>query len=252
MLSPALPHPRRRPSYQQVRMSSSALLDAIAPIHALVAASFTSHDPSHDMHHIMRVCRTAVALAKAEGLGADDVALTHIAALLHDACDPKYFKDSAVLDRALQLGAAFGLTREQQATVQHVAKNISFTQELAQQQQQQQQQHDAIFCCVQDADRLDAMGAVGIARTFSFGAVKSRPFYDPLIAPIANPTPEQYNTLCKTSPTINHFTEKLLQLRGMLKTASGRALGEQRHAFMLQFLAQFMAEVDADATLHVA
>ena len=235
-------------------MSSSALLAAIAPIHALVAASFTSHDPSHDMHHVMRVCQTAVALAKAEGLSADDVALTHIAALLHDACDPKYFTDCAVLDRALQLGASHGLTKEQQAVVQHVAKNISFTQELAQQQQQQQQQqqHDTIFCCVQDADRLDAIGAVGIARTFTFGAVKGRPFYDPLIAPIVNPTPEQYSTLCKTSPTINHFTEKLLQLRGMLKTASGRALGEQRHAFMLQFLAQFMAEVDADATLHVA
>jgi uncharacterized protein len=83
----------------------SALQAAIAPIHDLVAAAFTSHDPSHDMHHVMRVSNTAVALAKAEGLGPDDVALTHIAALLHDACDPKYFKDSSVLDRALQVCA---------------------------------------------------------------------------------------------------------------------------------------------------
>jgi len=82
----------------------SPLTAAIAPIRALVAASFTSHDPSHDLHHVMRVCRTAVQLAKAEGLGPDDVALTHIAALLHDACDPKYFKDSSVLDAALQVG----------------------------------------------------------------------------------------------------------------------------------------------------
>jgi uncharacterized protein len=202
------------------------------------------------MHHVMRVCNTAVALAKAEGLGPDDVALTHIAALLHDACDPKYFKDSSVLERALQVGAAHGLSAEHQAVVAYIVKNISFTQELAQQQQQQQHgNHHTIFCCVQDADRLDAIGAVGIARTFTFGAVKNRPFYDASIPPISNPTHQQYVTLCKTSPTINHFSEKLLQLHGLLKTRSGRALGAQRHAFTLQFVEQFMGEVEPAAAL---
>ncbi len=158
----------------------------------------------------------------------------------------------------LQVGAAHGLSDEQQAVVAYIAKNISFTQELAQQQQQQQQHeqqpnnHHTIFCCVQDADRLDAIGAVGIARTFTFGAVKNRPFHDRLVPPISNPTHEQYNTLCKASPTINHFSEKLLQLHSMLKTPSGKAIGEQRHAFMLQFVAQFMSEVGDGAAVHDA
>ena len=97
------------------------------------------------------------------------------------------------------MGAKHGLTAEHQALMAYVAKNISFTEELNRQQQQQQQQqqvlqqhHNTIFLCVQDADRLDAIGAVGIARTFTFGAVKNRPFYDRHVAPIANPTHEQY------------------------------------------------------------
>jgi uncharacterized protein len=218
----------------------------IAAVHALVAASFKSHDPSHDMHHVMRVCRIAVMLAEAEGLSPDDVAITHIAALLHDACDPKYFADCTVLDAALEVAAAHGLTAEQCALVAYIAKNVSYTKEIGGQQQQQQQpaQHHTIFCCVQDADRLDAMGAVGIARAFTFGAVKGRPFYDAAVPAIVNPTPEQYATLCKASPTINHFAEKLFSLRGMLKTRSGMAMGHQRHQFMQLFVRQFLGEVE--------
>jgi uncharacterized protein len=85
---------------------------------------------------------------------------------------------------------------------------------------------------------------VGIARTFTFGAVKNRPFYDAAVPAIVNPTQEQYATLCKTSPTINHFTEKLFSLHGMLKTRSGRAMGQQRHEFMQRFVQQFMMEVE--------
>lgn len=152
------------------------------------------------------------------------------------------------------MGATHGLTAEHRALVAYVAKNISFTEELNRQQQQPPQalppHHNTIFLCVQDADRLDAIGAVGIARTFTFGAVKNRPFYDRHIAPIANPTHEQYVTLCKQSPTINHFSEKLLQLHSMLKTGSGRAMGQQRHAFMQQFVQQFMDEVGHSAAPH--
>jgi uncharacterized protein len=204
------------------------------------------------MHHVMRVTSTAVALAAAEGLHPDDVALTHIAALLHDACDPKYFKDSSFLDKALQVGAAHGLSEEQQAAVSLIAKNVSFTQELKQQQSipalLQNQPFNKIFCCVQDADRLDAMGAVGIARTFTYGAIKNRPFYLPSTAPIPNPTHEQYVASSEaSSPTLNHFSEKLLRLHGMLKTDSARLMGCRRHAFMQEFVAQFMSEVGGDA-----
>jgi uncharacterized protein len=230
--------------------SQPNLTAAIAPVHALVAASFKSHDPSHDMHHVTRVCHTAVALAKAEGLCADDVTVTHIAALLHDACDPKYFTDSSILDAALELAGQHGVTAEQQQLVAYIARNISFTQEIGQGNQQlQNQQHHTIFCCVQDADRLDAMGAVGIARTFTFGAVKNRPFYDAAVPAIVHPTQEQYATLCKASPTINHFSEKLLQLHGMLKTRTARAIGLRRHDFMLSFLQQFMSEVQLGCDL---
>ena len=93
---------------------------------------------------------------------------------------------------------------------------------------------------VQDADRLDALGAIGIARAFSYGGYKQRAFYDPAIPPNLHMTKEEYKN--STAPTINHFYEKLLLLKDKMHTATGKRMAQQRHRFMEQYLEQFYAE----------
>ena len=96
------------------------------------------------------------------------------------------------------------------------------------------------FRVVQDADRLDAIGAIGIARAFNYGGYKNRPFYDPAIAPEQDMSKEKYKTA--KSPTINHFYEKLLLLKDQMNTVTGKRMAENRHQYMLGFLDQFFSE----------
>ena len=97
---------------------------------------------------------------------------------------------------------------------------------------------------MQDADRLDALGAIGIARTFNYGGFKNRPIYNPSISPKLNMTKEEYKN--SDSPTLNHFYEKLLLLKDKMNTETGKKIAQERHRFMETFLSQFYAEWEGE------
>jgi uncharacterized protein len=197
-------------------------------------------DGSHDYWHIERVHAMAVTLAKGEGLTGETLLAVEMAALLHDVQDWKYaatkdFDVKAFLDGQDALEASTA------DTIQDVIAKIGFKDELA------GKQGPALpeLAVVQDADRLDAIGAVGIARCFTFGGKFGRVLHDPGVAPRTNLTAEEYKS--GEATTLNHFYEKLLKLKGMMKTKAGKEVAESRHAFLETYLDQFHREWRAEA-----
>ena len=195
-------------------------------------------EAGHDWFHIERVYRNALRIAEHENCHREVVQL---AALLHDIADSKFHGG----DESIGPKTARTFLESQhsdEATIDHVVKiieNISFKGGKT----------DRTFSSleldiVQDADRLDAIGAIGIARTFNYGGFKNRPLYDPAIAPNLHMTKEEYKT--SQAPTLNHFYEKLLLLKDRMNTATGKKMAEDRHRFMEVFLAQFYAEWDGE------
>ncbi|KUG07805.1 HD domain-containing protein [Solirubrum puertoriconensis] len=201
---------------------------------AFVEEKFASEGSGHDWAHIRRVWLGARAFAKAEGA---DTLVTELAALLHDIADWKFHGgDEEAGPRAARAWlASQGASDELITRVEMIIREVSFkgagvatpvgTPEAA---------------CVQDADRLDAIGAIGVARAFAYGGHKGRALHDPSIPPVQHSTFAEYKN--NGGPTINHFYEKLLHLRERLHTAAARRVADERHAFMEQFLAQFLRE----------
>jgi len=188
----------------------------------------------HDWFHIQRVYNNALNIAKGE---ACDLLVVQLGALLHDVADSKFHNgDETVGPRiAREFLESHGVSETTIAHVIAIIENISFKGGNF------EKKFSSIeLDIVQDADRLDAIGAIGIARAFNYGGFKNRPMYDPDVAPELNLTKDQYKA--SAAPTLNHFYEKLLLLKGRMNTATGRKIAEGRHRYMEGFLAQFYAE----------
>ena len=188
----------------------------------------------HDWWHIERVWKTAKHIAKTEQV---DLLVVELSALLHDIADSKFHDGDESIGP--QKARAFLHTLEIEeiviSHVIHIIENISFKGGKEAQTFQSTE-----LDVVQDADRLDALGAIGIARTFNYGGFKNREIYNPTIPSDLNMTKEEYKK--STAPSINHFYEKLLLLQDRMNTATGKAMAAKRHQFMESYLEQFYSE----------
>lgn len=194
----------------------------------------------HDWFHIERVYKLALRIAEKE---ADvDVLVVQLAALLHDIADSKFHDGDETIGPRLarEFLSKQQLPTEQLEQVIAIIENISFKGG-----NQVQTYFSKELAVVQDADRLDAIGAIGIARTFNYGGFKNRALYDPAIPPDLQLSKEAYKK--STAPTLNHFYEKLLRLKDLMHTETARELAAERHQFMEQFLSRFYAEWEGEA-----
>jgi len=201
-----------------------------------VKETLENAEGGHDWFHIERVYKNSCLIAESEDC---DLLVVKLSALLHDIADSKFQKGDETVGPAVAKGF---LEKEQvsEEVVEHIIKiieNISFKGG-----NEQKLFYSKELAIVQDADRLDAIGAIGIARTFNYGGFKNRKLYDPAIKPNLNLTKEEYKN--STAPTINHFYEKLLLLKDKMNTETGKKLAIERHRFMETFLKQFYAEWD--------
>ncbi|MFD0673211.1 HD domain-containing protein [Cohnella sp. GCM10027633] len=188
----------------------------------------------HDWWHIDRVVRTARTIATAEGANAF---VCELAALLHDMADEKLNDDPAAAQQELERWlAGSGVSEEDAAHIVEIIDTMSFKGGSRPPMRTTEGR------VVQDADRLDAIGAVGISRVFAYSGAKSRPIHDPDVAPRGSMTEEEYRSGRDTA--INHFYEKLLKLKDLMNTDAGMALAAERHRFMETYLEQFYAEWD--------
>lgn len=210
--------------------------ETIAATAAYVQELLSGEGSGHDWWHIYRVWNNAKLIAAHEN---GDLYIIELATLLHDIGDHKFHHgDETVGPRmAREWLQKCEVNREATAHICAIIKDLSFKGAGTSSEMKTREGR-----VVQDADRLDAIGAIGIARTFAYGGHKSRELYNPLIKPELHHSFEQYKT--STAPTINHFYEKLLLLKDRMHTQTARKLAEERHRYMETFLEQFYAEWD--------
>ena len=190
----------------------------------------------HDWFHIERVFRNAILISREEKV---DVFVVSLAALLHDIADPKFYNGDETIGPKVALKFLKSQKVDAEITnhIINIIKHISFKNSFNQKCKKFTSKELEV---VQDADRLDAIGAIGIARCFNYGGFKNRALYDPEILPNLNMTKVEYKN--SDAPTINHFYEKLLLLKDKMNTESGKKIAESRHQFMEDFLKQFYNE----------
>jgi uncharacterized protein len=199
-----------------------------------VKKTLANAEAGHDWFHIERVFKAAQTI---NGQERGDELVVAFAALLHDIADPKFNNGDEELgpNMAASFLESIAVDTEVIAHVKLIIQNMSFKNSF----------DGAGFTSkemqiVQDADRLDAIGAIGIARAFTYGGFKNRVLYDPAIPPEEHLTKESYKNT--TAPTINHFYEKLLLLKDLMNTEAGKAIATERHNFMLLYLEHFYKE----------
>jgi len=201
-----------------------------------VKETLAGAEAGHDWFHIERVFHNAKSINETEQGNWLVVAL---AALLHDIADAKFHNGDEEIGPET---AADFLTRKgvDPDVIQHVRdiiSNMSYKSSLGEVTFRSKEME-----IVQDADRLDAIGAIGIARAFTYGGYKNRALYDPAIPPNLQMSKDEYKNT--TAPTINHFYEKLLKLKDLMNTGKGKAIAAQRHDFMEAYLEQFLQEAE--------
>ena len=192
----------------------------------------------HDWFHIERVYKNALLIAENEVCNLEIVKL---GSLLHDIADSKFYNGDETIGpkAARKFLESENIKEETIVHVINIIENISFKGGNFEKNFTSKE-----LDIVQDADRLDAIGAIGIARTFNYGGFKNNPIYNPNIAPNLNMSKEEYKK--SKAPTLNHFYEKLLLLKDKMNTDSGKKIAQERHAFMEKFLSQFYAEWDGE------
>lgn len=206
----------------------------IAHTISFVKKELANAEGGHDWFHMERVYKNALLISKTEKV---DSFVVTLGALLHDIADSKFYNGDETIGpkKARDFLISENVPEYVIAHVIKIIENISFKGG-----NKKQGFFSNELSVVQDADRLDAIGAVGIARCFNYGGFKNRKLYDPEIKPNLNMTPEEYKK--STAPTINHFYEKLLLLKDKLNTATGKQIAENRHQYMEGFLEQFYGE----------
>lgn len=212
--------------------------DLISKTILFVKQNLENAEGGHDWFHIQRVYKNSLLIAQNEVC---DIKVVQLGALLHDIADSKFHDGDETIGpkKARQFLESENVDQEMIEHVINIIENISF----------KGGNFDKKFSSIeldiiQDADRLDAIGAIGIARTFNYGGFKNRPLYNPAIPPNTKMTKEEYKK--NEAPTINHFYEKLLLLKDKMNTETGKQIAQHRHRYMEGFLAQFYAEWEGD------
>ncbi|CAN8292898.1 unnamed protein product [Cochlearia groenlandica] len=211
----------------------------------LVRKTMKGNDGSHDLYHVWRVRDLALSIAREEGLSSnsDSMETVELAALLHDIGTKLLLLDPLEAKLVENFLDEEGIEETKKMKILTIINGMGFKDELS-----------GVALCeslpefgiVQDADRLDAIGAIGIARCFTFGGSRNRVLHEPEIKPRTELTKEQYMKR-EEQTTINHFHEKLFKLKKLMKTEAGRRRAEKRHKFMEEFLDEFYEEWDGRA-----
>lgn len=203
-----------------------------------VKKTLANAEAGHDWFHIARVFKTATTI---NALEQGNSLVVSLAALLHDIADSKFNNGDEEIGPQIagEFLQSIGIAPDIIVQVQQIIRNMSYKASFG----------TITFSAkeldiVQDADRLDAIGAMGIARAFTYGGYKNRVLYNPEVKPNFSMSKEEYKAT--TAPTINHFYEKLLLLKDLMKTETGKQMALQRHQFMETYLTQFYAEWEGE------
>jgi len=210
----------------------------ISDLELIIKSKFEGDSSGHDWFHIQRVWQTAKKIAEEENA---NVFIVQLGALLHDIADHKFvtdFEEESITRTQELLSKYKSISQDEIDAVSHIVLNCSYKGGTSENKMESLEGK-----IVQDADKLDAIGAIGIARTFAFGGKFGSILYHPDIKPMTHKNLESYQK--NRTHTINHFYEKLLLLKDLMHTNTAKKIAEQRHQFMETFLAQFYNEWDS-------